>query len=218
MFNPWVGKIPWRRAWQPTPAFLPGKFHGQRSLAGYSPLGCTEATKHACTHHNIQRRKRAGLSIPGSLSQRRGNFPPKWYWLFSNCTSKPMYQVENVLDLIFIYLWIFVSFFLLHLVFVAAHGLSLVMTGRLLYGRHIDSRALGLRSCSAWALLPQGKWDPSSPTRDWTHVPCIGSQVLNHWTTREVPTYLFLVTQMTLENKLFKKSKSTKEQLRRKSL
>ena len=36
-FNPWVEKIPWNRKWQPTPVFLPGKFHGQRSLAGYSP-------------------------------------------------------------------------------------------------------------------------------------------------------------------------------------
>ena len=33
----WVGKIPWRRTWQPTPVFLPGEFHGLRSLAGYSP-------------------------------------------------------------------------------------------------------------------------------------------------------------------------------------
>jgi len=33
-FNPWVGKIPWRKAWQPTPIFLPGKSHGKRSLAG----------------------------------------------------------------------------------------------------------------------------------------------------------------------------------------
>ena len=33
----WVRKIPWRREWQPTPVFLPGRFHGQRSLAGYSP-------------------------------------------------------------------------------------------------------------------------------------------------------------------------------------
>ena len=32
-----VGKIPWSRKWQPTPVFLPGEFHGQRSLAGYSP-------------------------------------------------------------------------------------------------------------------------------------------------------------------------------------
>jgi len=36
-FNPWVGKIPWRREWLPTPVFLPGEFHGQRSLPSYSP-------------------------------------------------------------------------------------------------------------------------------------------------------------------------------------
>ena len=36
-FDPCVGKIPWRRAWPPTPVFLPGESHGQRSLAGYSP-------------------------------------------------------------------------------------------------------------------------------------------------------------------------------------
>ena len=35
--QPWVRKIPWRRAWQSTPVFLPGEFHGQRSLAGCSP-------------------------------------------------------------------------------------------------------------------------------------------------------------------------------------
>ena len=38
--DPWVGKIPWRRKWQPTPVFLPGESHEQRSLAGYSPWGC----------------------------------------------------------------------------------------------------------------------------------------------------------------------------------
>ena len=38
-FNPWVGKISWRRKWQPTLIFLPGKSHGQRSLLGYSPWG-----------------------------------------------------------------------------------------------------------------------------------------------------------------------------------
>ena len=42
-FDPWVRKIPWRRAWQPTPVFLPGESHGQRSLAGYSPWGCKES-------------------------------------------------------------------------------------------------------------------------------------------------------------------------------
>ena len=36
-FKPWVGKIPWRKKWQPSPVFLPGKSHGQRSLADYRP-------------------------------------------------------------------------------------------------------------------------------------------------------------------------------------
>ena len=44
-FKPWVGKIPWRRKWQPTPVFLSGKSCGQRSLVGYSPWGCKELDK-----------------------------------------------------------------------------------------------------------------------------------------------------------------------------
>ena len=42
-FDPWVGKIPWRRKWQSTPVFLPGKLHGQRILVGYHPWGCKES-------------------------------------------------------------------------------------------------------------------------------------------------------------------------------
>ena len=42
-FNPWVGKISRRRKWQPIPVFLPGKFHGRRSLAGYRPWGRKES-------------------------------------------------------------------------------------------------------------------------------------------------------------------------------
>ena len=42
-FNPWVRKILWRRKWQCTPIFLPGRSHGQRSLAVYSPWGLTES-------------------------------------------------------------------------------------------------------------------------------------------------------------------------------
>ena len=41
-FNPWVGKIPWRSAWQPTPVFLPRESHGQKRL-GYSPWGRKES-------------------------------------------------------------------------------------------------------------------------------------------------------------------------------
>ena len=51
-FNPWVRKILWSRKWQPTPVFLPGKFHGQRSLAGYNAWGHKklDMTEHACMH------------------------------------------------------------------------------------------------------------------------------------------------------------------------
>ena len=42
-FYPWVRKIPWRRAWKPTPVLLPGESHGQRSLVGYSPRGPKES-------------------------------------------------------------------------------------------------------------------------------------------------------------------------------
>ena len=41
-FDPWFGKVPWRREWQPTLVFLPTESHGLRSLAGYSPWGHTE--------------------------------------------------------------------------------------------------------------------------------------------------------------------------------
>ena len=48
---------PLERKWQPSPVFFPGKFHGQRSLAGYSPQGCrrTETTEHTHTHNNPDR-------------------------------------------------------------------------------------------------------------------------------------------------------------------
>ena len=51
-FDPWVGKIPWRRAWQSTSVFfLPGDSHGQRCLAGYSLWGCRESVMTEVTGH-----------------------------------------------------------------------------------------------------------------------------------------------------------------------
>ena len=56
-FNPWVGKIPWRRAWPLTPAFLPGESHGQRSLAGLQSMGSQSVDHHLVT---IQHRETLG--------------------------------------------------------------------------------------------------------------------------------------------------------------
>ena len=47
-FDPWIGTIPWRRKWQPTPVFLPEKSRGQRSLVGYSPWGQKESDLTEC--------------------------------------------------------------------------------------------------------------------------------------------------------------------------
>ena len=71
-FNPWVAKIPWRRKRQPTPAFLPGKPHGQKSLVGYGPWGRKEESGVAERRNNNRRHhqslRRAGPnagSLPG---------------------------------------------------------------------------------------------------------------------------------------------------------
>ena len=48
-----VGKIPWRRKWQPSPVFLPGKSHGQRSLADYGPWGRKEVGHDLATKQQV---------------------------------------------------------------------------------------------------------------------------------------------------------------------
>ena len=80
-FDPWVRKIPWRRTWQPTPVFLPGESHGQRSLRGYSSQGgkewdMNEATQHTPSHTHITHGSPPNLDrqgIPPLLLQERKN-------------------------------------------------------------------------------------------------------------------------------------------------
>ena len=55
-FHPRVRKIPRSREWQPTPVFLPGKFHGQRNLVGYGPRGRRVGHECAHTHYITQLR------------------------------------------------------------------------------------------------------------------------------------------------------------------
>ena len=70
-FDPWVGKIPWRRKWLSIPVFLPGKSHGQRNLAGYSPWGhrvghdwatnTTTLNKYAAFQYNVYKSNQSSL-------------------------------------------------------------------------------------------------------------------------------------------------------------
>ena len=80
-FDPWVRKIPWRRKWLPTPVFLPGESHGQRSLVGYSPWGhkesdMTEQLTHTHTHRHTHTHTHTLWSrnpTPGYLFKRNDN-------------------------------------------------------------------------------------------------------------------------------------------------
>ena len=72
-FDPWVGKIPWRRKWQPTPVLLPGESHGGRILVGYSPWGRKELDTTERLHFHFL------FFQPGYSLQvspvRRGSYP-----------------------------------------------------------------------------------------------------------------------------------------------
>ena len=70
-FNPWVGKTLWRRKWQPAPVFLPGKSHGQSSLAGCSPWGHTESDT-TLTHVQVEKR------LEGRLLGNGGSVESSW--------------------------------------------------------------------------------------------------------------------------------------------
>ena len=75
-FDPWVGKISWRRAWQPTSVFLPGQFHGQRSLGGCSPWGC----------------KRIGHNLKETKQQQTVQPPLAWTREDSPLCPSPVHQ------------------------------------------------------------------------------------------------------------------------------
>ena len=76
-FDPWVGKIPWRRKWQPTPVFLPGESHGWRNLVGYSPWGRKESDTTGPTSFSL-------LAFRGKTQTREKN---ESSYLVNNCVT-----------------------------------------------------------------------------------------------------------------------------------
>ena len=71
-FNPWVWKIPWRRAQQQSPVFLPGESHGQRSLVGYGPQGLKQSDVTSDIAHNLPR---SHNSLGGTVHKEQ-----TWNW------------------------------------------------------------------------------------------------------------------------------------------
>ena len=84
-------KIPWRRKWQPFPVFLPGKFHGQRSLACYSPWGCKELDMtERLTHTQINKNLLNSISsvlhtMADTIRQEEGEEQKKSNTMYSFC-------------------------------------------------------------------------------------------------------------------------------------
>ena len=84
-----VEKIPWRRKWQPTPVFLPGKPHRQRSLAGYSPWGLRESdtTEHVGM---LTRPSPSNIQRFMFIISKAYNYPASWVWWYSFDKRKQM--------------------------------------------------------------------------------------------------------------------------------
>ena len=89
-----VGKFPWRRGWQLTPVFFPGEFHGQRSLAGYSPQGLKRvrhdlATKQQCMINTITK-------VCKKLQTNKGAGPDHFNGEFQKALKK--YKIKNKIE------------------------------------------------------------------------------------------------------------------------
>ena len=84
-FDPGVGRIPWRTAGQPTPAFLPGESHGQRSLAGCSPWGRTRLNCLNTSRKDIEDKQKTGSLFKAWPFWGLGS--PAVYWSPSSFSS-----------------------------------------------------------------------------------------------------------------------------------
>ena len=83
-FDPGVGKIPWKRAWQPTPVLLPGESRGQRSLEGYSPWDRKEWDTTECTQPAYIYKLMSGSRKEVSSREQRRNWPASLWMLWEN--------------------------------------------------------------------------------------------------------------------------------------
>ena len=159
-FDPWVRKIPWRRAWQPTTVFLPGESHGQRCWVSYCPYGHKELDTNEVTEHTLQQ-----------CIYDQGHI----LYIHLMCVNHP--QNSSSLNL-----------FLNKNCYAAAAAklFQLCLTlcdpmDRSLPGSHVH----GILQARILEWVAMSSFRKSSWPRDQTCIPCIDRWVLYHWNTRE---------------------------------
>ena len=92
MFDPWIEKILWRREWQPTLVFLPREYHGQRSLAGYSPWEHRELDMTEWLTHTLRWNPHSNLN---SMKKSKGTDMWEYGYLRSGITALPLQTLPN---------------------------------------------------------------------------------------------------------------------------
>ena len=147
-FSPWVGKISWRRKWQPTAIFLPGKSHGQRSLAGLQSMGLQRTGHELVTKQQQQHQRHVNSCSapfePGYWSF--GALPQAHIIRASRCSRNAPCICHQLLP--FTHLWIFVILLSYAPESPAPGALSLTITW--LPKSHIRSQGLLVTSLSSW--------------------------------------------------------------------
>ena len=143
--------MPWRRAWQPTPVFLPGKSHGQRSLAGCRTWGCNRVGLDSAVKQERWKREAAREIDEKSGNMRRSGWkgaPLRVAWLWGDaCLLQWAFaftaKKQEWFPFFFFFLISLFIYFWLCRVLVVAQGLSLVVVGG---GCEHASRCVGSRS------------------------------------------------------------------------
>ena len=103
-FNLWIGEIPWRMRWQPTLVFLPGKSHGQRSLAGYNPRGRKRVRYYWATKQ-IKSREYCGFPQMTAMLSSQSGLTGAQAWESKNLNSWAPSLSTSYVIWYSIYLW-----------------------------------------------------------------------------------------------------------------
>ena len=165
----WVGKIPWKRTWQPTSVLLPGESHGQRSLVGYSPQGhkrvghANLTTQHTCTYLGA-------LKLNMNLFYGLRAIPYKVLHTLRDSHQGASLNKHIPIAVSMTMTFIFKKY--IYLFICLQQALAAVPGTFHLY--------CGIQDLSLWCGVS------SSLARDQTQNPHMGGASLSHWTTREV--------------------------------